>query len=144
MRAQLTDPRDAFNYIMAGRGRFTIVSVSTGNRFTYRIGLPSYNPGHRKPKIIPRFVSVLISGSDDYAFIGFIRGTQFLYSQKAKVSEDAPSFKAFAWFFRRLTYNIMPEDAEFWHEGKCALCGRALTVPESIARGFGPICLEKM
>jgi hypothetical protein len=29
---------------------------------------------------------------------------------------------------------------ELWHEGRCGKCGRALTVPESIESGLGPVC----
>lgn len=28
--------------------------------------------------------------------------------------------------------------------GKCGICGKALTVPESIQRGIGPVCLSKV
>lgn len=142
MRAQITDSRDALNYVLAGRGRFTVVSVKTGTRFTYKVESPKYDEGYRKPRIIPLFIKVLISGSDDYVFIGFIKGLAFCHSPKAKVGEDAPSFKAFAWLFRRLAHEILPEEIEFWHEGKCGKCGRALTVPESIARGLGPVCMQ--
>lgn len=31
-----------------------------------------------------------------------------------------------------------------WHMGRCAKCGKALSVPESIATGFGPICAKKL
>ena len=27
--------------------------------------------------------------------------------------------------------------------GKCSVCGRTLTNPESIARGMGPVCYRK-
>jgi len=29
-----------------------------------------------------------------------------------------------------------------FHEGACGRCGRTLTVPESIASGFGPECIR--
>jgi hypothetical protein len=40
--------------------------------------------------------------------------------------------------------DALPPDAEVMHEGRCACCGRPLTVPESIERGIGPDCWEKM
>ena len=38
----------------------------------------------------------------------------------------------------------LPEGYEARHEGRCARCGRALTVPESIDSGFGPECARKV
>lgn len=35
---------------------------------------------------------------------------------------------------------VIPPSLEVWHEGRCGRCGRALTVPESIASGIGPVC----
>lgn len=49
--------------------------------------------------------------------------------------------RGFAWFWRTLnSENPFPEGFEFWHEGRCGKCARRLTVPESIAQGFGPEC----
>lgn len=31
---------------------------------------------------------------------------------------------------------------EIWHEGACGCCGRALSVPASVAMGLGPACAE--
>lgn len=147
-RAQITDPRWALDYVLAGRGKFTIVSVRSGARFTYKIQSPppmddryQGNPNQGTVPMPPLFVKVL--ASDDYLFVGFIRGRNFKHSTKAKVSADAPSFQAFNWLYRMLLAGRLPEDKiEFWHEGKCGKCGRALTVPESIQRGLGPICAQ--
>lgn len=35
-------------------------------------------------------------------------------------------------------------NADFVHSGRCSVCGRTLTNPESIERGIGPVCLGKM
>ena len=147
-RAQITNPRHALDYVLAGRGKFTIVSVQSGTRFTYMIQSPRGEARTDKPPqqgrhpIPPLFVKVLTQGSEDYVFIGFIRASQFKHSTKAKVSEDAPSFKAFNWLYQMLLRGKLPTDKiEFWHEGRCGKCGRVLTVPESIERGLGPVCL---
>jgi hypothetical protein len=36
---------------------------------------------------------------------------------------------------------ILGATLEFWHEGRCGRCGRRLTVPDSIASGYGPECV---
>lgn len=150
-RAQITDPRYALEYVLAGRGRFTIVSVQTGTRFTYKIESPRAPddrsgdpPKYGRPSLPPLFVKVLMHGSEEYGFIGFIRGREFKHSTKAKVGQDAPSFRSFNWLFQMLIRERLPsEKIEFWHEGKCGKCGRVLTVPESIERGLGPICARR-
>lgn len=53
--------------------------------------------------------------------------------------------KGFAWFWRMLMANKpFPAGFEFWHEGRCAKCAKRLTVPESIAFGYGPECLMQV
>jgi len=54
--------------------------------------------------------------------------------------------KVFEWLWRtRLsTASELPDQVEVWHEGRCARCGRRLTVPESISSGFGPECITKV
>lgn len=140
-RARITCGRWARDYVMAGHGKFTIVSASTGTRFTYRVGIPK---NLQEGKMPPRFISVLVNGDNDFAFIGTVWGNRFNYSAKAKLQENAPSVRAFKWLWARLGHGRLPENLEFWHEGRCAMCNRTLTVPESIERGLGPVCAERM
>jgi len=62
----------------------------------------------------------------------------------SKLAADDMKVKVFVWLFNRhlSTAKELPEKVEFWHEGRCGDCGRRLTVPESIARGIGPICWD--
>lgn len=130
-------------FITAGRAVFTVVSKKTGARFTYRVreGAPL---GSRAPKL---FASVL-SGPDntaDYTYLGMIEtlsdGTpaQLVPTRASAVATNAPSFRALEWLLR----NLDSDQVEFHHCGRCARCGRALTVPSSIASGFGPECAGK-
>ena len=40
--------------------------------------------------------------------------------------------------------NNLPEDISVYHSGRCGCCGRVLTDPEAISRGFGPECWKKV
>lgn len=40
--------------------------------------------------------------------------------------------------------NNLPEDISVYHSGRCGCCGRVLTDPEAISRGFGPECWKKI
>lgn len=136
-----------------GSATFTLVSAKTGTRFTYRVRAPKRlrdddAGGFRL------FVSVL-TGSDntnDYTYLGMLwqrtRGEPFAFSMTrgSKIGTDAPSARAFSFFWReaskpadRRPANLL-DKVEFWHEGKCGRCNRLLTDPSSIALGFGPEC----
>lgn len=126
-------PGTRARYALAGRATVTIVSAKSGQRFTYEI---------RKREIrenqFVHFVSVL-NGPDNnshYLYIGMIGERGFSLTPKSKVSKDAPSFIAFDW----ISKNWESDRMEVWHEGSCGVCGRKLTVPESIATGIGPVC----
>jgi hypothetical protein len=124
-------------FATAGKAIFTIQSGKTGARYTYRI-----NKAEDKDVW---FVSTLTGpcNTSDYTYIGMI-GTsgQFYRTKGSKVTEDAPSFKAFDWFWKRV--ENLPEVVSVYHEGRCGRCGRTLTVPESIESGFGPECIQML
>jgi hypothetical protein len=137
---RLTTADAVRDFALAGNATLTLLSRATGVRFTYKIRQPEEHK--------PHFVG-LLRGADnenDFQFIGTIfKGPHlFGYSYKpgrnSRVSGDAPSAKAFAWFWKKLRSNALPDSLEVWHEGRCGRCGRKLTVPESIESGFGPEC----
>lgn len=135
-------------FMLAGKAIFTLRSRRTGNRFTYKVS--------KKENENFWFVSVL-TGADnnnDYTYLGNIsvNGPQhqrygshsFWHSKKRQISPDAPSAKAFAWAFRKLVVRAATPDLEIHHCGFCGRCGRLLTVPESVASGYGPECIGKV
>jgi hypothetical protein len=146
-------------YIEAGAATLTVVSKTTGTRYTFKFARPACKPGE-PPHARPIWVS-LLSGPDNvgaYTFLGTCFpdvargdpvpvGTPFRYrhSIKSKAGADAPSVKALQWLLLTV-YAADParasalHAAECWHEGRCGRCGRALTVPASIATGYGPEC----
>lgn len=133
----LIDARAALEFIRAGNARFTLASKRTGTRFTYRV---------RRCDDADKelwFVS-LLTGADNeasYAYLGTLRAQQgYAHGRKSRVGADAPGVVAFAWAYDALRNGVMPAQLECWHEGRCGRCGRALTVPESLARGLGPEC----
>lgn len=132
---RLLNGADAKAFILAGKARVTLVSEVTGVRFTYRVSQA------RRPS--PHFVSVL-TGSDNessYTYMATIFDEESLrWTQKSKIRSSAPSALAFHYAWSHLVNGILPPRCEVWHEGRCGCCGRALTKPESIASGFGPVC----
>jgi len=144
-KGRLYNAHTAMTYIMAGHATITIRSTKTGTRFTYKINQskPDEN-GNYGPRGPVHFVSLMIGPDNESSFkyLGHIFPTQMLYwhGRKSKISADAPGAKAFDWTWRQLSKNKLPDQLEIWHEGSCGRCGRKLTVPESVASGFGPEC----
>lgn len=123
------------HFALAGNATFTVRNTRSGNRFTYRV-----RQCNDKPELY--FVSVL-SGTDnttDYQYLGTIRNGSYAHGRKSRIAADAMSAQAFAWvwYYRK----ALPSFVEIWHEGKCGRCGRLLTTPESIQRGYGPECIK--
>lgn len=142
---RLTDPALVSQYLRGGRGRFTLVSRRTGVRFTFKVTQLSKNK-RMGTNHDPKFIRVL-TGSDNessYSFLGtfWFREGSFLWhhDKRRRISIRAASAKAIRYLFQHLNNNNLPDGLEFWHEGVCCKCGRALTVPESIAAGIGPTC----
>jgi hypothetical protein len=125
-------------FVMAGNAIFTLLSVATGTRFTFRVKA-------KKDGGIPHFVSVF-NGTDnenDYAFLGTIfPDGNYKPSMKSIFKDDSKPQEVFKWFFTRI--ETLPITVQIFHEGKCGRCGRTLTVPESIQSGFGPECIGKI
>jgi hypothetical protein len=123
--------------------RLTLVSQRTGARYTYRVSRP---PGDSPER--PWLISVL-AGQDneaDYRYLGTLRPAGFSATAKTGTLRGSISFAAFDFFARRVlqAQGDMPAGLEVWHDGRCGMCGRTLTTPESVALGLGPICASRV
>lgn len=124
-------------FLLAGRARFTLVSTATGTRFTYQV--------KRSKDGAVYFVGVLTGANNesDYEYLGCVRAadtSKYFHGSGSRIAKTAPSALAFAWFWPRAAFGSVPPACEVHHQGCCGRCGRALTVPESIATGLGPEC----
>lgn len=140
-------------FMLAGNAYFTVLSVKTGTRFTFRVHRADPEPGHANA---PRlwFVSVLTGpdNGEDYSYLGLIRPPQgqpdgplsYEHGRKSRVRPEAPSAVAARWVLGRLLRNLPLPNCEVYHEGRCGRCGRRLTVPESIESGYGPECISRL
>lgn len=145
---RLTSPADISRFMLGGAATLTIESAKTGTRFTYKVSLPRDKETGAIDRLANiRFVSVLTgqSNESDYTYLGYIRDSLYMHgTKKSRISRDAPSAKAFEWFYRMvIMQQTLPDTLKVFHEGKCGRCGRKLTVPESIRSGIGPECIKK-
>lgn len=137
--SQMTDVKAISSFIFAGNATFTLRSRKTGCRYTYKV-----RDAAKKNSLY--FVS-LLTGPDnqhDYHYFGFVRNGKFNLSSKSSMNAESVPVMAFSWFLKSIQQGKIPETLEVWHEGRCGRCGRPLTVPESIASGFGPECSGRL
>lgn len=131
MRGRL-EPGRREAYILAGQATFTVRSIVTGDRFTFKVTkTDGPNPVH--------FVKVLTGPDNEshYEYLGTLFGDgMFRVTRRSRMTDQAPCARAFGW----LSTHWENAKAEVWHEGVCGRCGRRLTVPESIESGLGPTC----
>lgn len=139
-QGQISEPKAALSFILAGKATVTLRSLMSGNRYTYKIVAAE----KRNPNDAPTWFVKLLNGPDNtnsFVYIGIIRNNQLVWTSKSRVAINAPSFIGFKFVLNALIENNM-HGFEVWHEGRCGRCGKKLTVPESVATGFGPNCLE--
>ena len=119
--------------IRTHNGEITIKSLRTGDHRTFQIRTQKpdakFAPGER-------IVSLLV-GSDnerDYEGFGFVKDGRIILWKK----KQTDLFRIFA---HMLMYpDKWTKQAEYMFAGRCRVCNRKLTTPESIKSGIGPVC----
>lgn len=141
----LENPQMVQQYAVAGNSTFTLKSLATGQHYTFRVRAPERKEGQPEPQI--RFVAAM-HGSDNensFKYLGTIYPEgNYSHGRKSSISQDAPSAKAFRWFWAHVRADVMPPKCEVMRSNTCCRCGRKLTNPESILSGIGPECAEKI
>lgn len=126
-------------FLEGGHAIFTVAN-GKGEHFTFRIG--------RKDDTQPLFVG-LLTGPDNeasYTYMGvFTPATASIrLTAKSKFTSDSKPVKVAGWAVKQVaTQATLPVGYTIQHAGKCCVCGRTLTTPESIDRGIGPECIKK-
>lgn len=139
-------------FVEGGKATFTLVNARTGGRYTYRVARPDPKPGEREGSArgsgsAMRFFVSVLDGPDntrDYAYIGCVYADgAFRHGRKSRLAPGAVAVLGFEWFWRRRDRLAEYPHVEVHHMGTCGRCGRALTVPESITTGLGPVCATR-
>jgi hypothetical protein len=133
-------PQQALAYVLGGHGRFTLVGKE--HRYTYRVRMGDASADNRPPM---RFIDVLVGpdNSRDYKYCGYISPSS-VFGHRAKLN-PSPAGRALQWYLDAVIAKKWDKAAQatFYHEGVCCACGRALTTPESIEAGIGPVCATR-
>ena len=141
-RAAFRDPTVTTRFMLSGKAYVTFESQRTGTHFTYRIAA---NKKAKSSATAPTHFVGVLTRPDTYTYLGCIfEGRRWAHGHKSPIGRDAPSAKAFAWCWAKLSGGRMPETLEVFHEGRCGRCGRRLSTPRSCELGIGPECEKKM
>lgn len=125
----------AREFILAGVAVFTIVSEATDERYTFKVEKSDRGVWFVKYQIGP-------DNNAHYTYLGMIKGDVFKLTRQSKNNFYSTPFRAFQYMWQRLVRDEIAPKLQIWHVGRCGRCGRPLTVPQSIERGFGPECQE--
>ena len=130
-RAEVMEP---LTFLFGGKAEFTIKNVDSGNSYKYKV---SCNPKNEKMY----FVSV----DSEYAGVLIDDGVGIKYCQgkKGHYSVDATPIKGIMYVLRHGN-TPLKAPMSMTHHGRCSFCGKALNDPESVVRGFGPVCWKKV
>jgi len=145
--ARMTDPEQVRRFLLAGRAVVT-VRQGDGRRWTFKVkGKQEIAGGPQSflksgPSVW--FVS-LLAAPGDWVYVGMIPKPEEQMRLTKKSAFNGQTRVVTVWdsLWAAVLNGRMPEGVEVWHEGQCGRCGRALTVPESIAMGLGPECATK-
>src|SRR5262245_57124144 len=106
---------EAAEYALLGNARLTLVRKATGNRFTYRIAACKKVKDGEDSR---HYVGVLTGPDNEssYTFLGTIfAGATYRHGKKSPITTDAPSAKAWEWFWRnRADAAKLDEGVEIW------------------------------
>lgn len=134
---------EAKRFIIAGKAIFTLVGANS--RYTFKV--QRKDASDRYPE--SWFVSLLTGpeNSSDYTYLGMLDSAsgQVRLTKQSKYRDDSSPVRAIRWALRHIwAGKALPAPGQILHAGRCGRCGRLLTVPESIASGFGPECAGRL
>jgi Family of unknown function (DUF6011) len=125
-------------------GYITVENPKTGDHRTFRVKLETWNEG--EPNEVTNRVVSLLTGPDrtrarDWTKFAFVKDGEVKVWNKFKL-EIALKPSPFPSYAKILNDPERGEELglRYMLEGRCRACDRALTNPESIRSGIGPVC----
>ena len=149
----------ALKFILAGRAIVTLEDVKDSARSTYLVEQAVDEKKNEQTGEVEKirrerwFVSLLV-GSDNtksYKYLGCVdkkKGTlafRTTAGTKKNKFATAENINRFGDVIHDLVAGVDNSHVtRVWHRGFCGHCAKPLTVPASIATGFGPVCSKKL
>lgn len=130
--------------VLAGKSLFAIKSLKTGDYVFFFVYTPRPT---RKNKDRCLFVyTKTLDESDEFEFMGtiFFNNCSYQRSQRSKVDEKDIRNQIFRWFWKKINNRRLLESISIYGFRRCARCSRPLKMPETLERGVGLGCSDKL
>lgn len=127
-------------------GTVTIENPATGQHRTFQVRTQTFGEGDKAEE---KRVVALLEGPDNtsdyrpFAFVDETNGHVFVWRRFRGEPGEPSAWEKFAKLLTQPEHFQESRGLEYLFEGRCRRCGRALTTPESIKSGIGPICAGK-
>jgi len=140
--SMVSAPTEARAFMLAGKAVFTAKSLNTGAHMTFKV------KAAKKPGTVTHFVYVRDGspGDSKFPYLGTLNAEGVFrvgHPDRTPFNDSSRQAIVFKFLAEGLRRDMISENVEIWHEGRCGRCGRALTHPDSIASGIGPECARK-
>jgi len=126
--------------IRTHNGTVTLKNPATGNHRTFQIRTQpddsKFAPGQR--------IVALMDGPDNvnsYRPFGFISESGWINLWRKH--RESKTFQTYAHMLRDPNHWEENHSIEYLHEGRCRICNRKLTTPDSVESGIGPVCAAR-
>lgn len=89
----------------------------------------------------------IYSSKEKTFYMGYINKSRKLFLRNVlntMLESEKIHINALEYIWKKLNGEGLPDSIITYHSGECGVCGRPLTDLESIKRGIGPVCLEKV
>lgn len=124
-------------FMLGGNANFSITNTINGKEYKYKI--TKSKDGN--------IYFVKVKNSNKYEYAGYLRliNENIVYSigKQGTLNCNDEAIKGIIYAFKHGN-NELPNPMKMTHHCLCAKCGRKLDDEESILRGFGPVCWEKI
>lgn len=134
----------ALMYMLAGKSEFILHSSKTNQDFTYRLTRKTSKDSKEGDNKYIYFLNVKMGHQWVYAGVLWFDlengNYRFAKGQKGQIDASDINIRSLLFVMNKLQINQIPMYCSVFHTGKCGLCGKKLTTPESILTGLGPSC----
>lgn len=155
MQGRLITPGAVRQYILGGSSCFTIQGQTERRTYKVRSDVKdkgaNWSTGNQdKSRYFVRLKTGPGDSFSDYQYIGMLTqepdgSYRFRETAKSHARKGSVGFDMLAYLWNSVEQGCrIPTTLTFWHEGQCCICGRKLTVPESVEAGIGPECRGKV
>ena len=112
---------------------FTVVSKKTGKDYTFKIARKEWNGKfYTHVKVEKEYLN--------FTYLGTYLNGKIIHKKQVV---ESPAANAIQWILNKVMeqkFQILDNNIEIIHLGKCLKCGKTLTDHESISIGLGPVC----